>query len=75
MWNVEVLIAMPEAESAVRATGSTAAKSDAEWFDKGRERLRSAMALTDAGKAEADVVAARLQQLEREQIAMHNALQ
>ena len=57
------------------ATESAVANSDAEWFDKGRERLRSAMALTDAGKAEADVVAARLQQLEREQIAMHSALQ
>ena len=33
------------------------------------------MKLTDAGKAEADAVASRLQQLEREQIGMHNALQ
>jgi hypothetical protein len=66
---------MPGAERAKGATGSAVVKSNEDWFDKGQERLRSAMALTDAGKAEADVVAGRLQQLEREQIAMHSALQ
>lgn len=62
----------------LRSFGRAAAAAvgdDEDWFDKGRERLRSAMVLTDAGKAEADAVAARLQQLEREQIGMHNALQ
>ena len=62
----------------LRSFGPAAAAAvgdDEAWFDKGRERLRSAMMLTDAGKAEADAVVARLQQLERQQIGMHNALQ
>lgn len=54
---------------------AAAALGDEEWFDKGRERLRSVMSLTNKEKEEASAVAARLQQLEREQISMHAALQ
>jgi hypothetical protein len=66
---------MPGPERTKGTTGAAKVYNDEEWFDTGRERLRSAMTLTDAGKAEADKVVARLQQLEREQIAMHSALQ
>jgi hypothetical protein len=62
----------------LRSYGPAAAQvlgDDEDWFEKGRERLRSALTLTDSGKAEADAMVARLQQLEREQIGMHNALQ
>lgn len=54
---------------------ATVLGDDDDWFEKGRERLRSGLAATDGGKKETDAVAGRLQQLEREQIGMHNTLQ